>query len=136
MRTWAEWNSKIFNTEKKQNKIIYTIQKKTKKKNKERKKPKTPVCVYCEKEEHRYVECNSIRKVANCTRCRHRVLEGKKTKHASIVRDNTTSRYGKKMTNILLTKNHTSVTYPALVVEVEKVKYQTFIDTGAVINKK
>ena len=101
-------------------------------------------CVYCDKEGHKSSKCKTVAKVSerrlilsqkrlcfNCTGSKHRASECRSTKTCLTSKEKHHTSIYEKGSNILLTTNTSLVTYPVLVIEVEGVKCQALIDTGA-----
>ena len=105
---------------------------------------KSRVCVYCDKEGRKSSECKTVAKVLerrlilsqkrlcfNCTGSKHRASECRSTKTCLTCKEKHHTSICEKGSNMLLTTNTSLVTYPVLVIEVEGVKCQALIDTGA-----
>ena len=103
-----------------------------------------PESVYCDKEGHKSTECKTVAKVSerrlilsqkrlcfNCTGSKHRASECRSTKTCLTCKEKHHTSICEKGSNMLLTTNTSLVTYPVLVIEVEGVKCQALIDTGA-----
>ena len=103
------------------------------------------VCVYCKSEEHKSVDCDKIKVVADrrrylsdnklcftCTGARHRAAECRCTttcqrcngKHHSLICD--------KLSNqLMLAKGGGQVVYPVVVVDVDGIRCRALLDAGA-----
>ena len=103
------------------------------------------VCVYCKSEEHKSVDCDKIKVVAdrrrylsdhklcfNCTGARHRAAECRCTTTCQRCNGKNHSSICDKLSNqLMLATNGVQVVYPVAVVDVDGIRCRALLDTGA-----
>ena len=106
---------------------------------------KLKTCVYCKSSEHRSVDCEKIKGVAdrrkylctnklcyNCTGTKHRAAEClSKTNCQKCNGKHHTSICDKNSSQLMLATGEGLVVYPVVVVEVEGIRCRALLDTGA-----
>ena len=103
------------------------------------------VCVYCKSEEHKSVDCDKIKVVAdrrrylsdnklcfNCTGARHRAAECRCTTTCQRCNGKHHSSICDKLSNqLMLATGGGQVVYPVVVVDVDGIRCRPLLDTGA-----